>query len=125
MHVSCFSSLTDFEPLLVPVECRIDYNSETWVAFYDVTIPICTWYFIYGDFFKNLSLVDFTIDIVTLGRVQRMKRPFRSGRRSENYTKNKQPRLLLLDRLLFLLDGRRDEHEQVRGILHELVCHRN
>uniref|UniRef100_A0A1I7U6T3 7TM_GPCR_Srx domain-containing protein n=2 Tax=Caenorhabditis tropicalis TaxID=1561998 RepID=A0A1I7U6T3_9PELO len=69
--------------------CQLEYNPNTWVSFYDVTIPICRWYAFYADFLKNLILVftDTIIDVITLLKVQKMRKQFRDGKRSENYTK--------------------------------------
>ncbi|CAI2353241.1 unnamed protein product [Caenorhabditis sp. 36 PRJEB53466] len=84
--VFSFALTTFVMPIL---GCRLEYNPITWVSFYDVTVPVCAWYAIYGDFMKNLILVfvDFLIDIITLVKVQKIRRQFRSGKRADNYTK--------------------------------------
>ena len=76
-------------PCSVPVDCKLEYDPTTWVAFYDVTIPVCGWYAYYADFLKNVVVVlaDAIIDIVTLLKVQKMRRQFRDGKRADNYTK--------------------------------------
>lgn len=108
----------------------MEYRPETWVSFYDVTITICAWYAYYVDFLKNLVVVftDAIIDIITLLKIQKMRKQYRNGKRSENYTKKETDFLkqvkqsiiaptlsfkitdsrsgsLLFDVLYFLLDG--------------------
>ncbi|KAF1751500.1 hypothetical protein GCK72_018054 [Caenorhabditis remanei] len=47
------------------LDCKLEYDPTTWVAFYDVTIPVCGWYAYYADFLKNVVVVlaDAIIDI--------------------------------------------------------------
>ncbi|CAO4380254.1 unnamed protein product [Caenorhabditis nigoni] len=69
--------------------CELEYNPVTWVSFYDTTIPVCGFYAIYLDFMKNMIVVsaDFIIDVVTILKVQKLRKKFREGKSSENYTK--------------------------------------
>ncbi|CCD83394.2 G-protein coupled receptors family 1 profile domain-containing protein [Caenorhabditis elegans] len=82
-------SFTMMTTVIFGFGCRLEYRPETWVSFYDVTITICAWYAYYVDFLKNLVVVftDAIIDIITLLKIQKMRKQYRNGKRSENYTK--------------------------------------
>ncbi|CAP36389.2 Protein CBG19085 [Caenorhabditis briggsae] len=82
-------SFTMMTVVIYGLGCELEYNPVTWVSFYDTTIPVCGFYAIYLDFMKNMIVVsaDFIIDVVTILKVQKMRKKFREGKRSENYTK--------------------------------------
>ncbi|CAL2045560.1 unnamed protein product [Caenorhabditis brenneri] len=86
ISIFSFSMMTT---VIYGLGCKLEYDPTTWVSFYDVTIPICAWYAYYADFLKNLVVVfsDAFIDIITLLKVQKMRKQFRDGKRTENYTK--------------------------------------
>ncbi|PIC27879.1 hypothetical protein B9Z55_019992 [Caenorhabditis nigoni] len=82
-------SFTMMTVVIYGLGCELEYNPVTWVSFYDTTIPVCGFYAIYLDFMKNMIVVsaDFIIDVVTILKVQKLRKKFREGKSSENYIK--------------------------------------